>query len=694
MNLQEFRKEFLEDVKREAEISTRNKNEVFLEMYTENLIEAEEISDFSECYFEIIGPKRKQALIEGYNYDDTDNSYSLFISDLELDEEIGSITKTQIEKLEGKMSAFIEYSLSRYIQDNAEESSEGYELAKMIKKSSDEISKIKLYIVTNKKMSSRIKKIENKDIEGITLETKIWDISRLFNLLQSSTMKESIEIDFKDMSIDGLPTIMAVESKTKEYKSFLTAINGQVLADLYIEYGARLLEGNVRSFLSTRGKVNKNIRKTILTDPEMFFAYNNGIAATATAVEIENKETGSIITKIIDLQIINGGQTTASIANAVLQDKQDVSNIMVPMKLSVVSSEKAEEIVPIISRCANSQNKVSEADFFSNHAYHIRMEELSRKIYAPANNGNQFETLWFYERARGQHAQEQMKLTKAQRDKYLLKHPKSQLIKKVDLAKYINSYLGKPHIVSKGAQTNMVEFADSIAKEWKGNEESFNNEYFKKAISLAIIFKETEKLVSEQQWYKEIKSYRANIVTYSIAIIFNYIRTKKDLYDVDFNKIWNNQTMYKELRDQLVTTTKEVYDFITSDDRTTLNVTEWCKKETCWTKAKKHKFTINNKLMDTLVLDEEACEIKKEKEEKKNKEEKYTKNQLELVERGQLFWKKVLEKAKNYNVATELEENVLGTIIGYFDYEKIPSVKQTGIVMRLLKRMQRDGFIY
>ena len=146
------------------------------------------------------------------------------------------------------------------------------------------------------------------------------------------------------------------------------------------------------------------------------------------------------IKSLTDLQIINGGQTTASIANAVLQDKRDVSDIMVPMKLSIVDNDLAEEMIPVISRCANSQNKVDEADFFSNHPYHIRIEDFSRRIYAPATNGNQYQTIWFYERARGQHTQEQMKLTKAERKKFLLKNPKSQLIKKVDWAKYINTY--------------------------------------------------------------------------------------------------------------------------------------------------------------------------------------------------------------------------------------------------------------
>lgn len=304
--------------------------------------------------------------------------------------------------------------------------------------------------------------------------------------------KEPIEIDFSEFKIGVLPCIEAIDCKSMNYKSYLATIPGDVLVNIYIKHGARLLEGNVRSFLSVRGKVNKDIRKTILTSPEMFFAYNNGIAATASKADIE----GNSIYKITNLQIINGGQTTASIANVVLKEKADVSKVMVPMKLSIVDDEKAEEMIPIISRCDNSQNKVDEADFFANHPYHIRIEELSRKTYAPAVNGNQVQTLWFYERERGQHTQAQMKLTKKQCKNFLERNPKSQVIKKVELAKYLNTYECLPYMVSKGAQINMRNFAKTISKKWEDNDAVFNKFYFQKVVSLAILFKSTEKIIS------------------------------------------------------------------------------------------------------------------------------------------------------------------------------------------------------
>jgi hypothetical protein len=168
-------------------------------------------------------------------------------------------------------------------------------------------------------------------------------------------------------------------------------------------------------FLQTKGKVNKGIRTTILTKPTLFFAYNNGIAATASSIDIQTINGIPHIQKITSLQIVNGGQTTASLAMALLNDKKDdsenkIAQISVPMKLSIVNHEKALELIPNISRYANSQNKVSESDLWSNHPFHIRMEDFSRRIKTPATDGKQFGTRWYYERANGQYQQETYKV--------------------------------------------------------------------------------------------------------------------------------------------------------------------------------------------------------------------------------------------------------------------------------------------
>ncbi|MGL5755381.1 MAG: AIPR family protein [Paraclostridium sp.] len=693
MKLQQFREMVIEDIKVSAESEMNDIQSEFIKYFTDCLIEAEEFDDFEESYFEMVGARKKQIQIDGYSFDKVDKSCILLISDFSYLDEMTTITNIQINKLHSKLKAFIEHAISGYICKNCEESSNGYGVAELIQSQIKDIMKFRIYIISDRVISNSIKSIKKEDINGIPVEVNVWDIGRLYNIAQSNMTRESIEIDFTQITKQGLPCILATDCKVENYKSYLTVIPGDVLANLYIEHGSRLLEGNVRSFLSIRGKVNKQIRATILNEPDMFFAYNNGIAATAIGIESESNGNGLFITKLKDLQIINGGQTTASIANAVLQDKKDVSNIMVPMKLSIVNNEKAEDMIPIISRCANSQNKVDEADFFSNHPYHIRIEELSRKIYAPAINGNQYQTIWFYERARGQHTQEQMKLSVAQRKKYLLKNPKSQVIKKVELAKYINTYNCKPHTVSKGAQTGMRDFAEQIDKEWKLGNEKFNEFYFKKIISLAILFKQTERLVSNQDWYKEIKSYRANIVTYSLAIIFNYIETNLKEYTLDYKRIWNNQEIYKELEDQLKITTKEVYNFITRDDRPTLNVTEWCKKEACWTRAKKANWTINEKFLLTLVTKNFVDEGKQQanREQRLNNE---LNAELEVIQLGADYWKNMLIWAKDKKILLPMEIDILGVASSFNMTGKMPTAKQCKRLMIIKEKLKLEGFNY
>ncbi|MPQ44065.1 AIPR family protein [Clostridium tarantellae] len=691
MELLEYRQVLLEDIRIAANANMTDINSEFINYITDILIEAEEFDDFTEIYFESIGKKNKRIQIDGYYFDEVDKSCVILISDFSNSDELGTIRNTDVEKLFSKMEAFVENSLNGYIKDKCEESSEGYsfslELASRIK----EIIKFRFYIISDRIISDRIKSINNKIIQDKSIELNVWDISRAYNIAKSKMKKESIEINLGDYKIKGLSSILAVDCKKERYKSYLTAIPGDILANLYIKYGSRLLEGNVRSFLSIRGKVNKQIRSTILNEPEMFFAFNNGIAATATKVECENTENGLVIKKLKDLQIINGGQTTASIANAVLQDKKDVSNIIVPMKLSIVDYEKSEEIIPIISRCANSQNKVDEADFFSNHPYHIRIEEYSRKMYAPAVNGNQYQTIWFYERARGQHTQEQMKLTKSERKKYLMKNPKNQVIKKVDLAKYINTIEGYPYIVSRGAQAGMREFANRIDKIWKENDAKFNEYYYKKIIALAILYKETEKIVSNQEWYKEIKSYRANIVTYTLAILFNHIKKEYKKLSFDFKRIWNEQSLYSELKKQLTILSKEVFLFITRDDRLTLNVTEWCKKEICWERALKEKWTFDEKFLLSLILKEN--EINENKLGiKERKLDADINVELEVIKLGSDYWKGMMEWAIDKRLLSDLEKNLVKLVANCEKTGKMPTPRQCKVLLKVKEKAYQEGY--
>lgn len=348
--------------------------------------------------------------------------------------------------------------------------------------------------------------------------------------------------------------------------------NSSVLADIYDTYDSQLLEGNVRSFLSTKVAVNKKIRETILRIPQNFFAYNNGISATAMDLQFETTSEGKFITYARDFQIINGGQTTASLSNARHKDGADLSLIYVQMKLTEVDSDadKSSELIRNISRSSNSQNKVSDADFFATHPFHIRMEQISRRLFAPASGGSQYETKWFYERARGQYLQAQMRMTKSQKDKFIAQHPKKQVITKTDFAKYRNSWAGMPQTVSRGAQTNFMKFAEIIDEAWSKSDAPFNDKFFKDTVSLAILFKHTEWIVSHQPWFEQ--GYRANIVTYSIALLHRLIRAQFPDMDLDLQLIWTRQQISDVVTNELVKITKYVFDRITDPSLSLIHI--------------------------------------------------------------------------------------------------------------------------
>lgn len=284
------------------------------------------------------------------------------------------LTATDANRYLAMASAFLDNA--EFVSKNAEESSPGYGFACDVISLYSNVQKYKIYLISDKEKSKSIIQLDNIEARGKQVECHIWDISRIFELTRSSMGREEIVIKFQEFGTPGIPCMLA--SETSEYKAYLCNIPGMILAVLYNRYGGRLLEGNVRSFLQVRGKVNKGIRATILNEPEKFFAYNNGIAATAYEIKTETINGIQYITEISSLQIVNGGQTTASLATALVKDKKDnaeenIRKIYIPMKLSIIDPDNADQLIANIARYANSQNKVSDADLWSNHPYHIRM---------------------------------------------------------------------------------------------------------------------------------------------------------------------------------------------------------------------------------------------------------------------------------------------------------------------------------
>lgn len=715
MNVNDYRDVLHEDIKLATVANRSTENDEFLLYSTGILMNGEEFDDFVECHYTGITRRNGNMAIDGFARDEADGSCCIFLSDYHGTDGDDAVMSDDINAAFRKMRFFVEESIKYELYREISVGGQALEFSRDLFYDSESITKYRFYFLTDAFNRQRTKTMKDEKIGDKTVELNVWDATRLYDLVCSSTQKESVEISLKEMGYRGIPCVKAVEyhdvtadidvvpSENKEskpenivsYTSYMAVVPGKILNDLYLEYGSKLLEGNVRSFLSVRGKVNKSIQNTIKNYPEMFFAYNNGIAATATEIDTEMTSEGPVITRIKDLQIVNGGQTTASIANTILSAKKnetiDISNLYVPMKISVLEHAAAERIIPRISEYSNSQNKVDASDFFSNHPFHIRMEDYSRKTAIPASGGNQFQQYWFYERTRGQYNQGKMKFgaKSAELKKYKDRYPEKMVITMLDLARYMELYNCAPDVVSKGKQKTLQIFAEQIKKEWDSSNDKFNAYYYKRIIAIAIMYKRADELIKQTAWYKEKKSYKANVIAYTLSIIFNDIKTRRKGYELDFDRIWNMQDIYEELEDQILILAKEVYDFITGP-RPTENVTEWCKKEACWTRAKSQVWTINDPFIYTLVSGEKVRnEIKEEKNNRKIANE--VDALKEIISRGTDYWKKVLEWGTSRHLLLDKEISIIKMVINMNITGRIPTDRQAKVVITARERLVKEG---
>lgn len=563
---EDFRQEVINHSEGADEESDLFREDTFTRLVVDYLVENGELDDGHVCFHSARGIK-----VNGYNLDQDEGRLDLFISIFTQNTPPSTVLKSEVEKAFRRLFNFYQKSTKNYHGD-IEEASDVFDLAQMISNAQNELSQIRLFLFTDGLTTVAVKPAEYK--EGINISYNLWDLRRIYRCVSSGQRQETIEVDILDRYGLTIPCL-SIPNEKADYNACLAMIPGELLYKLYSEFGSRLLERNVRSFLQARGKVNKGIRQTLLKEPHRFLAYNNGISATAENIKLINlPDGGNAISWIRGLQIVNGGQTTASIYQAVRKDKADISQVYVQTKLTIVDSQKADEMVPLISRYANSQNKVSEADFSSNDSFHVRVEELSRSIWAPAVDGTQRQTRWFYERARGQYLDAKgRESTPAKQKVFSATHPTSQKFTKTDLAKYENTWDQLPQIVSMGAQKNFCNFMDQFSKRKKTE---VDESYFKNLIAKAILFRQTEKIVQAHKF----GGYRANIVTYTLSYIFHHTAQYLDL-----ELIWKGQCLPKVLCEAISEVSADVHNFITKPPGGQ-NITEWCKKEACWSKLR------------------------------------------------------------------------------------------------------------
>jgi hypothetical protein len=687
--LQDFHQQFLDEVALHAGSDGQYKQIAFVEKFADYLIDAGEFNTFDTHYHSTPG-----ARVHGWAGDpqSDDGVLSLIYADWTESAEIETLGSSDVDSGFKRLKGFLCTSLGEKWRVAWEESGPGYALADSIHECAkrDEIKVVRLYLLSNRKLSNRIKDIFDEELDGIPIQHRVWDVERLRLLVESGREREEMEIDFQDEFGVTLPCLPAHVGKQDDYQAYLAVVPGNLLASIYEHWGTRLLEQNVRCFLQARGKVNRGIRDTIATSPSMFFAYNNGITATAEEIETITNENGLQIKRLKNLQIVNGGQTTASIFTAG-RGKQpaDLEQVFVQMKLSVVSPEKAQEIVPNISRYANSQNAVNAADFFSNHPFHVMMEKASRKVMAPQSSETTHPTRWYYERARGQYQDFRSQTHPgAERKAFDKQWPRKQVFTKTDLAKFCNVWREIPHIVSQGAQKNFANFANYIGEEWKKREADFNDIYFNEVIAKAIVFKTVERLVSKQPWYEG--GYRANVVAYAIArfsIAVNEAKKK-----VDFDKIWQNQELSQSMQNSLMEIAKVMHEVLLSPPEGIRNISEFAKKQVCWDFAQKKHVLLPDALRVELITPGAArSRARDARDEKKFMNEVEAQSfVLSLRDLDRNFWRKVRSHGVRNRLITEKEKQIIERSI--LPMQRIPSPKQAQILMKVLIKVREGGF--
>ncbi|MCB9789041.1 MAG: AIPR family protein [Deltaproteobacteria bacterium] len=539
------------------------REQAFTEVMLDSLEDLGQLADIQACYFERkLG--RGSGKVNAWGMDDDEGQLTLVTTIFRGAGEPGPVPPTELKQVVDRCLR-VYAAAQRAWHSQMEPASEAYDMMRRLHAAQEVIRRIRLVVLVDGFL--RDPKKSKVRWDGPHVKVDVWDLRRVFRAQASGLPYEPIEIDLVERLNAPLPCIASPGGEA-DFAVYLAVLPGELIHALYHQYGSRLLELNVRSFLQARGTVNRGIRDTIKNEPDAFIAYNNGISATAEEVEIRSGPDGLGLAKVKGLQVVNGGQTVASIHRAKDRDRLDISKVFVQAKLTVVRPERIESLVPLISRYSNTQNRVNEADFSANHPFHVKLQQLSETIWVPGEQSR-----WFYERARGQYQVLQVRegTTAARLTRFKQANPVSQRFDKVELAKYVNAWEQRPHVVSRGGQKNFVAFMQ-LADSAKGQKREPDSDYYRRVIAQAIIFKRAEAAARQHKF----PGYRANAVAYTVALTSALAAGR-----VDLEKIWNEQAVPSALASAIHDWMPIVYEALVNSAGGR-NVTEWCKRDECW----------------------------------------------------------------------------------------------------------------
>jgi hypothetical protein len=689
MTEDEFRADLLTTAASRSEVQSCGLREAFVTEALERLREAGEVPEGEPCPETITGQHGRKLEIDAWADDDADGSLHLFIALYGGAPESNSTLSLTEARDQGfnRLLGVYEQSREGWLTANIEESRPLWALARRIQVASRPTA-LRLHVVSDRAVNERLREIAGDETrEKVPVTFQIWDISRLKRIHDAGSVRDDLVVDFAGLAGGGLP-ILPASVGSGDYDAYLAVLPGETLADIYIQHGSRLLEGNVRTFLGRSSNVNKGIAHTVTKYPQKFFAYNNGVAATASAVTTSRGSGGDlVVTSATDLQIVNGAQTTASLAMARRENNLTPGSVFVPMKLSVVPPDIAGELIPNISRFANSQNGVRPSDFFANHPFHRRMEEASRRILAPATGGSQVQTHWYYERARGQYLNDQVGMNSAQRNRFLLVNPRRQVTTKTDLAKAVCCFDLEPDVACKGAEKAFIAFAERITKVWEEevNRATYGDDWFKAAIARIILFRAAESIVSKAPWYEG--GYRAQIVAYSCTRLSGLAQELGS--GLNYLKIWGQQVVGPVLEEQISFIGEQMSKVLRSPPRAGQNISEWAKQQACRKTALETRVKI--------VADFEEWVSSGGEQRSTEREARRTRRVhdalevlKEVIEHDASYWNSVRDFGRSRNILTPEDEKAL--VPACQIPKKIPTERQAACLMLLVDKALDAGW--
>lgn len=496
----------------------------------------------------------------GFNGDEELTTIDLFLTIYVDPDSKSTISATELEKQFNWLQRFYDQSVSgallgKFVDDTK---SDLYQVADLIH-SADKIDRIRLFLLTNAIAPTAYEKENFELADGPVCEFYVWDAKRVMQQDNIISGRNPIVVDFEGDYNCTLPCIK-MPDVSEHVACYLCIIPGMVLSQVYHKYHQQILEMNVRTFLQFKGESNKGIRNTLIghkataaeirkgigdaqAEPDMFFAYNNGISATASEVKLN--EDGTAITKIKSWQIVNGGQTTAAISAVMGMKEVDITqlaSVYVAMKISVIKDkDNLGVIVPKISRYANTQSVVKKSDFNINEEFLVELEQRSREEWVLNASGKPV-SKWFFERTRGQYLDKAKRQNTAKAEKeFYAEYPKNQMFDKTSLSKFIMSWEQNPASVCKGGENNYTVFFDKM----KRNGARFDKTRYQRTIAKAILFKAIDALYSKDGI--ALPGYKSNMVAYTVALLsLNSGRALK------LDKVWEEQcvispTVYNEL---------------------------------------------------------------------------------------------------------------------------------------------------